>query len=184
MTEGREDFPKVNNIVLIGFMAAGKSTVGKLLAKELGWTYLDTDAEIERVTELTIPEIFRKYGEKRFRAEENLLVQKLSGASNTVIATGGGTVLNPENWLNLEKLGLIVFLKVPLEIALTRAKNNQDRPLLNNNKAEIEQLWNERQHTYHQAQLVIDTSEKDFEMIVADILEYLKGGCGKNGTES
>ncbi|MEG3071305.1 MAG: shikimate kinase [Candidatus Syntrophopropionicum ammoniitolerans] len=88
----------MKNIVLIGFMATGKSTVGRRLAQCLRRTFVDTDKEIEAVTGKTIAQIFAKDGEKRFRSEENLLVKKLVSRKGLVIATGGGLVLNPDNF--------------------------------------------------------------------------------------
>ncbi|AHF09762.1 MULTISPECIES: shikimate kinase [Dehalobacter] len=174
MSDSLNSIPQ--NIVLIGFMAAGKSSVGKLLARELRWAFLDTDSEIERVTRLKIPEIFQKYGEARFRSEENLLVHKISGFTDTVIATGGGTVLNPENWNILHGLGKLVYLYVPLEIALQRAKEHHDRPLLSSSEPEqIEKLWRDREVIYRKAPITVDTSDKDVQTVAAEILELLKG---------
>lgn len=164
------------NIILIGFMAAGKSSVGRMLARRLGWDFLDTDQEIERVTDLKIPDIFRKYGEVRFRSEENLVVKKLAGMANTVIATGGGTALAEGNWELLKELGLVIHLYAPLEVALSRVKRHQERPLLARDTAQLEQLWLERLPYYNKAQITVDTSDKDIPTIVEDILTYLKGG--------
>ncbi|UWG95743.1 shikimate kinase [Dehalobacter sp. DCM] len=163
------------NIILIGFMAAGKSSVGRLLAKELGWRFLDTDSEIERITGLEIPDIFKNYGEARFRSEEKAAVKRLSGLMNTVIATGGGTVLNPENWQLLQQMGLTVYLYAPLAIALQRAKNQKnERPMITNNSPEeIEKLWQVREKIYQRAELVIDTSTKGLKEITDDILRFI-----------
>lgn len=166
---------KPKNIILIGFMASGKSSVGKLLAKHLGWGFMDTDSEIERITGLTIPEIFKEYGEARFRAEENLAVNHLSRITETVIATGGGTVLNQENWRILEEIGLIVYLYTPLTIALQRAKNHlSERPLITNSSTEqLEKIWEQREKIYQKATLVVDTSIKDVREITEEILKYV-----------
>lgn len=174
----------VQNIILIGFMAAGKSSVGRILARELCWNYLDTDKEIEHVTGLKIYELFRKYGEVRFRSEENLIVKKLDGVSRTVIATGGGTVMNHDNLERLKKVGTLVHLYVPLELALKRAKKRLERPLLTKNEAEIEQLWRERLTIYNKAHISINTTDKDLTMIVAEILQQLKGGHLDNASEN
>lgn len=172
------------NIILIGFMAAGKSSVGRLLAKQLGWDYLDTDSEIEKVTGLKIPELFRKYGEMRFRSEESLVVKKLSGRTETIIATGGGTAIWEDNWNRLEHLGTIIHLYVPLEVALRRIKRRQDRPLLLKSEEEIKRLWQERLNIYNKAHITIDTSAKEITAVVDEILAQVKGGNIKNATEN
>jgi shikimate kinase len=170
----------INNIVLIGFMAAGKSSVGRILARQLGWGFVDTDKEIEKVTGLKVAELFRKYGELRFRSEENLVVKKLADQNNIVIATGGGTVLAPDNWQILRGLGFLIHLYVPLEVAFSRIKRRQERPLLLKKDIEIEQLWQERLAIYNQADITINTVDKDLATIVAEILMILKGGHKKN----
>ena len=85
----------MRNIVLIGFMGTGKSTVGKLLAQSLSWDFVDTDCVIGEVTNLSVTEIFRRYGQTRFRSEERIVVARLSQQDQLVIATGGGTVVDP-----------------------------------------------------------------------------------------
>lgn len=172
------------NIVLIGFMAAGKSSVGRFLARELQWDFLDTDSEIEQITGLKIADLFKKYGETRFRSEESVLVKKLENCTGTVIATGGGTVLAEENWRILNKLGITIHLYAPLEVALQRVKNRQDRPLLNKSRVEIEKLWQERLKRYQEAHITIDTTVKDIAEIVEEILAIVKGGCIQRETES
>jgi shikimate kinase len=175
----------VQNIILIGFMAAGKSSVGRLLAQELDWDFLDTDTKIEQVTGLKIPDLFQKYGEDRFRSEENLIVKKLVGMTKTIIATGGGTVLSSHNWNRLGKIGILIHLYVPLEIALARVKKRQERPLLTKSRLEIAQLWKERLDIYNKADITIDTSNKEIATIVAEILaQVMKGGYNNNATEN
>ena len=85
------------NIVLIGFMGTGKSTIGQRLARKLGMIFVDTDREIEKITGMTVAEIFRKHGEKRFRSEEKLLAHKLAQREGLIISCGGGMPLDPEN---------------------------------------------------------------------------------------
>lgn len=172
------------NIILIGFMAAGKSSVGRVLAQQLGWFFVDTDQMIEEVTGLKIPELFRRCGEKRLRSEERLIVDRMVGVVNTVIATGGGTVLEPDNWMTLKKLGLTVHLYVELESALQRAKRRPERPLLRKSMSEIQQMWTERLTIYNQADKTIDTTDKEVSAIVAEILSQLKGGYANHAAEN
>lgn len=165
----------MRNIVLIGFMGTGKSTVGKRLAQSLAWDFVDTDWEIGEVTSLSVTEIFRRHGETRFRSEERLVVQRLSQQEKIVIATGGGTVLNPLNWEALARNGIVVGLHASLETILGRIGHKNDRPLLKATKEEIEKLWSKRQECYAQAEFTVDTSEKDVDEVVSEILARLRG---------
>jgi len=174
----------MKNVILTGFMAAGKSSVGQILANELGWDFIDTDAEVQKTTGLSIPEIFREFGEERFRFEESKIVSKLGGVSKTVISTGGGTVLNPDNLAILQEKGSIVHLYIPLNIAVQRAKINQNRPLLGKNPAELERLWLERQDVYMKAALTIDASHKDVSTIAAEIMIWMKGGSIESASKN
>jgi shikimate kinase len=176
VVEKAESLLSIQNIILIGFMAAGKSSVGRLLARELNWDFLDTDTRIEQVTGLKIPELFQKHGEERFRFEEDLIVKKLVGKKKTIIATGGGMVLSSHNWNSLRRIGIFIHLYVPLEIALARVMDPQGRPLLTKSRVEIVQLWKERLDKYNKADITIDTSDKEIVTIVAEILTQVKGG--------
>jgi len=180
----RDDNGNIKNIILVGFMAVGKSTIGQRVAQELDWTFLDTDYEIERQTGLRIPELFQKYGEGRFRTEENLEVKRLTEVSRTVISTGGGTVLDPENFRMLQKLGMMIHLYAPLEVVLQRVKNQQDRPMLNKCRVELEELWRTRLKVYKQAHITLDTTDGDIEQKVEEILSIVKGDYKNNATEN
>jgi len=160
----------MRNIVLIGFMGTGKSTVGKRLAQLLAWDFVDTDCEIGEVTNLSVTEIFRRHGETRFRSEERVVVARLSQQEQIVIATGGGTVLNPSNWEALARNGIMIGLHASLEAILSRIGHKNDRPLLKGPKEEIERLWSERQACYAQADFTVDTTEKDIDEVVSEIL--------------
>ena len=163
----------MRNIVLIGFMGTGKSTVGKRLAQSLAWDFVDTDCEIGEITNLSITEIFRRHGETRFRSEERIVVERLSQQEQIVIATGGGTVLNPLNWEALAQNGIVIALHASLEAILSRIGHKNDRPLLKGSQEEIEKLWSERQKCYAQADFTVDTSEKDVDEVVSEILGRL-----------
>lgn len=163
----------MRNIVLIGFMGSGKSTVGKRLAQALAWDFVDTDYEIGEVTNLSVTEIFRRHGETRFRSEESIVVARLSQLNHLVIATGGGTVLNPLNWKALAKNGTVIGLHASLEAILGRIGHKNDRPLLKGSKEAIEKLWSERQACYAQADFKVDTTEKNIDEVVSEILTLL-----------
>lgn len=172
------------NIILIGFMGTGKSTVGKRLANSLGWSFLDTDAEIEKLTGLCIADIFKRHGETRFRSEEALLVKRLKDRKESVIATGGGTVLNPENWKELSQYGIIIALYAPLKEIYERIGQRNDRPLLKGSRREVEKLWVERQPIYEKADYVIDTAEKSIDEVVEEIILVIKGDAMNERSKS
>lgn len=163
----------MRNIVLIGFMGTGKSTVGKSLAQSLAWDFVDTDCEIGEVTNMSVTDIFRRYGETRFRSEERIVVERLSQQEQIVIATGGGTVLNPQNWNVLAQTGIIIGLYASLDVIFSRIGHKNDRPLLRGPREAIEKLWSERQACYAQADFTVDTSQKTIEEVVSEILERL-----------
>lgn len=164
------------NIVLIGFMGTGKSTVGKRLAKSLGWEFIDTDVAIEELTGLSVADLFRLHGETRFRSEEALLVKRLSEQKGYIIATGGGTVLNPENWRYLAQHGVLVQLYATIDTVLERVGTRQNtRPLLKGGREILEALWQERQVVYARADMIIDTTDKDIDEVAGEILSRLEG---------
>jgi len=163
----------MRNIVLIGFMGTGKSTVGKRLAQSLAWDFVDTDCVIGEVTNLSVTEIFRRYGETRFRSEERIVVTRLSQQDQLVIATGGGTVVDPLNLEALAGKGIIIGLHASMEVIVSRIGHKNDRPLLKGTKEAIEKLWSERQDCYAQADFTVDTTQKDIDEVVSEILAWL-----------
>ena len=132
----------MKNLVLTGFMGTGKSTVGKVLAKKLGYRFIDTDAEIERVEQKSINELFALYGEEGFRDIESREIERISQLKNSVIATGGGAVLRRENIDHLRKNGIVVLLRVDEDTVIKRLADSTDRPLAKNASAQelIEKL--------------------------------------------
>lgn len=119
-----------SNLVLIGFMGSGKSTVGKLLAKKLEMNFIDTDHEIEKEQGKTVQEIFSLYGEDHFRNLEKQMCKYLSTSNNAVISTGGGIILNKENIDNLKTDGVVFFLDVSKKSLYNRLITSKGRPLL------------------------------------------------------
>ena len=165
------------NIVLIGFMGTGKSSVGSRLAQRLKREFVDMDREIERVSNMTVAEIFRKHGEVRFRSEEQLMVKKLSQRSNLVIATGGGVVLSSENVDHLKRNGILVCLDASPEDIFARVSRKKGiRPLLKKGTTEedIRLMLEEREPYYRCADIRVNTSEKDVDAVVNDLLQQLK----------
>lgn len=165
------------NIVLIGFMGTGKSVVGRRLAHRLGRQFVDTDTALEEVTGLSIPAFFERYGVIRFRSEESILVKKLTHQGNLVIATGGGTVLNPDNVKYLRQNGILIRLTASPEVLHKRLRNNKNRPLLKrvNLKETVDRLLAEREHAYDMAEYMVDTGAVSPEHVVTQIVDYLKG---------
>lgn len=167
----------MQNVVLIGFMGTGKSAIGRSVAKILNYQFVDTDQMVEEVTGLTINKIFRKFGEIRFRSEEALVINKLVGKENLVIATGGGMVLNEQNVEKLKKLGVLVLLTAKPEVILERVSRKNTRPLLAKGKTldSIKSLIAEREESYHRsADITIDTSGRDIEESAQLIVKLVK----------
>ncbi len=160
------------NIFIVGAMGSGKSSIGRLLAKKIKMQFVDTDHEIERISNHDISTIFEKYGEKTFREKETEALIKLSGIKNHVIATGGGIILKKINIEFMKEKGLVVFLDIDLETQLKRVKYRKHRPLLKDfgldEKLKI--LKNERDPIYNNiSDYIIDVSDKDKSTIVEEI---------------
>ncbi|OQA07399.1 MAG: Shikimate kinase 1 [Firmicutes bacterium ADurb.Bin373] len=166
----------MKNIVIIGFMATGKSTVGRYLAQRLKRPFIDTDKEIEAVTGKTVAQIFARDGEKRFRSEENLLVKKLVLKKGLIIATGGGMVLNPENFRLLKENGILIALTAAPDIIYQRVKGKRDRPLLAKGdlRENIKTVLQEREGIYQEADLTVDTGICSANEAVEQIISYLE----------
>lgn len=165
------------NIVLIGMMGAGKSTVGRLLAERLGFTFLDTDEEIESMTGKKINQIFVEKGEIEFRKLERELVMAIVNKDKQVIATGGGVVLDHNNIRLLKENGLIVHLFANFNILIERLNANTTRPLLNscNPYDKLQEILKDRRHLYHRsAHLEIDTSNLTPEQVVDELIERIE----------
>lgn len=164
------------NIVLIGFMGTGKSSLGRALARRIGYRFLDTDRAIEEITGLSVEKIFRRHGIVRFRSEENLLARKLAGRSGLVVATGGGMVLNTENVELFRKNGVLIGLRADPEIIIKRVRNKKRRPLLKKGNLEetVASLLREREGAYDVAEFSVDTGKLSFEESLREILNYLK----------
>ncbi len=165
----------MKNIVLIGFMGVGKTSIGRRLAQRLSRAFIDTDAEIEAVTGKTISQLFTRYGVIRFRSEEELLVKKLAGREDLVISTGGGTVLNPENIRLLKEKGVLIALTAAPEVLYSRLANKKTRPLVLKGelKQKIDDLLEERKGIYDVADYSVDTGVFCIDGVVEQILLYL-----------
>jgi len=147
------------NLALIGFMGTGKTSVGRLVADQLGFEFLDTDELIQVRTGRTIADIFAKEGEPAFRQLERQVVQELSTREKTVIATGGGLPTNAENLAALKSFALVVCLWASAEKIWERVRNQSHRPLLHDTdpQKKIRDLLAVRKPFYHQADVLINT---------------------------
>ena len=163
------------NILLTGFMGAGKTTVGKKLAKRLGYFFVDTDREIEKGQGCSITEIFKYGGEECFRDLETDILQKLQTKQNLVIATGGGMVLRNENRSLMQSLGTRVYLKVELQELMRRLKKDKKRPLLQKSKPEehILEMLQQRKSIYEEAECIIDTTDLSPHQMVTEIIRKI-----------
>jgi shikimate kinase len=149
----------MKNIVLVGFMGSGKTTVGQLLSEKTGMPLVDMDTLIEKRAGKTINEIFAGHGEPHFRTLERELVKELAARGGQIISTGGGIVLNSDNISDFEKTGLVVCLLVDAETVLDRLRHDTSRPLLAGDKeTKIIELLENRRSLYESITHTIDTS--------------------------
>ena len=166
------------NIVLIGFMATGKTAVGQVLAKKLNRQFIELDALIEQTAGKTIPEIFQQDGEIAFRDLEIEATREVAGCRNSVIACGGGIVLNKINIDRLREESRIIYLTASPEIVLERVSGEEgQRPLLEveNPALVISELLKFRKALYEQAaDIAIDTSKLDIDSVAEQIINRLK----------
>jgi len=161
-----------DNIYLVGLMGAGKTTVGRQLAKRLGRAFFDSDHEIEARTGVKVPTIFEIEGEEGFRRREAQTIVELTAERNIILATGGGVVLNPENRRRLHDSGWVVYLNVPPRLLYERTRHDRNRPLLRvaNPLAKLEELHAARDPLYREvAHLVVDGSR----LVASGIVHYL-----------
>jgi shikimate kinase len=164
------------NIILTGFMGVGKTSVGTRLAKDLGYAFVDTDTLIEKDQKITITEIFSTFGEPYFRDVETRIIQQVLEGEGQVISTGGGAVIRDENRVAFKRAGLVVCLMAEPEVILERIKHETHRPLLQtpDPMAKIKELLSSREKFYHQADLIIDTSQKSVDDAVTEIKEKVR----------
>lgn len=164
----------MKNIVLIGFMGAGKSTVASALRQAYGYEILEMDALIAQREGMSIPEIFKTRGEEYFRNAETALLVELQAQKNTVVSCGGGTPMRECNVREMKKIGPVVLLTASPETILERVRDDHGRPLLEGHKdaAYIENLLNQRLPKYRAAaDITVATDGKSARDIAAEILE-------------
>ena len=167
----------LSNIVLLGHMGSGKSTIGRSLAKKLSIDFVDTDYEIEKYANCKIREIFLSQGENRFREiEENIIKHILDSKEKKVIALGGGSFENKNIREIIKVRNISIWLKCNINILVERLKKNKNRPLLigKNIKSEIMKLDKIRKINYESADFHYDVSKKQKKFILRELVEYIE----------
>lgn len=174
------------SIFLVGLMGAGKTSVGRMLAKRANKAFYDTDAEIERATGVKIPVIFDIEGESGFRAREEKVIERLTAMHDIVLATGGGAILSPANRTCLRRHGRVVYLRAAPEDLWRRTRHDRNRPLLQtaNPLTKLQELHAQRDPLYSEvADLIVDTGAQSIGTLTTQIqklLADLEQGASQN----
>lgn len=158
-------------IVLVGMMGAGKTSVGRRLANQLGFEFVDSDIEIEAAADMSIPEIFESHGEDYFRSGEQRVIARLLKDKNQVLATGGGAFMNAETRDLIQQQALSVFIKADLDLLFERVSRRANRPLLQtaDPKGTLGKLIDERYSTYEQADITVLSRDVPQDAMASDI---------------
>lgn len=163
---------KAEKVYLVGFMAAGKTTIARAVAKRLDWRAVDIDDAVERREHLPVADIFAKYGEPYFRVVERAALVEQIGVPHLVVATGGGTFADPHNRALINADGISVWLDISIEQAIARLPVDGRRPLAADREA-FERLYHTRRAAYQQAHIRIDASRQSVDALVEQIMDLL-----------
>jgi len=163
------------NIVFVGLMGAGKSAIGRSVAQQLRIPFVDTDDEIERVSRMTISELFASYGEEEFRALETRVIKRLLRGGPKVVSTGGGAFINENTRRHIKRGGVSLWLKADLEVLWERVNKRDHRPLLKteNPKATLAALMEKRYPIYCEADITIESRDVRKDIIAMEVLEAI-----------
>jgi len=174
---------------LTGFMAAGKSTIGPILANTLGWDFFDLDKEVEKQEAMKVVELFEQKGEEYFRRSETALLEKLSENEKAIISLGGGAIASKENFKIIKSSGKIIYLKSSPEMVYKRLRFKRDRPAFVFEEEElpskgefierINKLLDSRKKYYEQADFIIDTDNQTVGKTVDIIAKYIINDSSK-----
>jgi shikimate kinase len=164
---------KADKVYLVGFMGAGKTTVARALAKRLDWQAADLDELIEKREHQTVAEIFAKQGETYFRAVERAVLLEQVGSRHLVVATGGGTFVDPQNLALINRDGVSAWLDVPLELLIMRVPPGGRRPLAAD-RVEFERLYLARRGAYERAHVRIDAGRASVDALVEQLVDWLE----------
>lgn len=173
------------SIVFIGLMGAGKTAIGRGTASELKLPFADSDHEIERVSRMTIPELFEDYGEAEFRSLERRVIARLLRSGPGVISTGGGAFMNETTRRAIKRKGIAVWLNADLETLMARVMRKQNRPLLKTGDPRIimENLISERYPVYGHADITITSRNERKEVVTGEVVAALADYLEAGGTE-
>jgi len=172
-------------VYLVGMMGVGKTTVGELLAQELGYQFFDTDTLITQVSKKSISDIFAEEGEEVFRSIESRVLGEISSYTRLVVATGGGIVMARQNWSYLQQ-GLVIWLDAPTSLLMERLQSDRTRPLLQtpNPEQRLQEIFQQRQVMYAQADLKISLTDlQTQDIITAKIIELIPTVLRKTNDE-
>jgi shikimate kinase len=160
-------------LVLVGMMGAGKTTVGRRLANQLGRAFLDSDDEIEKAAQMTIPEIFEQRGEAEFRAGEGRVIARVLKDRDIVLATGGGAFVSPETRAQVKAGAVSVWLKADFDLLFARVSRRSNRPLLKtaNPRATLQKLIEDRYPIYAEADVTVVSRDVPQDVVAADLIE-------------
>jgi shikimate kinase len=150
------------NVYLIGMMGCGKSTIGPLLAAQLGYSFLDTDTTIEKLVSQSITDLFQSIGEPQFRKIETQVLAEVSAHIRLIVATGGGIAIDRENWNHLHQ-GLVIWLDPTVDLLVERLQGDTSRPILaasTDLQSKLEHLLAERRHRYAEADIHLPIATK------------------------
>lgn len=166
---------RAHPLVLVGLMGAGKSTIGRRLAKKIGWKFIDSDEEIEAAAGCSIADIFALYGEPIFRDLEQRVISRLLGESQLVLATGGGAWMQPPVRTLIKERATSIWLRAELDVLLDRVRKRTHRPLLEtgDKRAILERLMEERYPTYALADKVLDSGHGSHDKVVERLITLL-----------
>lgn len=172
-----------NRVFLTGFMGSGKSTIGPILANTLGWQFVDLDTAVEHSAGRTINEIFKDKGEGVFRELERELLKELGVAHHRVVALGGGTIANEQNFRMVSQTGILVYLKIPPDELFLRLRRKTNRPLLGGGetvrldepslRTRVTELHRIREPYYNMADVVVETGSKPVGHTVDEVVRKL-----------
>lgn len=173
------------NLVLVGLMGAGKSSVGRIVAAQLGISFIDTDAEIERVSRMTVAELFAAYGEQEFRALEARVIKRILRTGPRVVSTGGGAFINERTRKFIKRSGLSLWLKADLDVLWERVMKRDTRPLLRteNPRKTLEDLMNVRYPIYAEADITVLSRDVRKERMANEVLAAVAGVAYEEGED-
>lgn len=174
------------SVVFIGLMGAGKTAIGRLVAKALDIPFFDSDHEIEEASRLTIPELFELYGEAEFRALEQRVISRLLHEGARIVSTGGGAYMNAETRRSIADHAASIWLKADIDTLMARVAKKQNRPLLKtaDPRATMQKLMDARYPVYAGADITVITREESRETIAGEVIDMLDAWLAAHPAET